>query len=150
MTTSTLLDDRLAWPRDQWERGAKWRLGHGLTVVGPGWHRLVRAVFAAVAEVPGAEVRDVRQKCAVLDIRVHHPDAAMGEALRARVAHSTESSRSLCEGCGVAVPTLTRGQVRWRQHCADCTALIDTGDAGSERHLWERRAGRPWPPLAGW
>ena len=150
MTTSTLLDERLAWPRDQWQRGAPWRLGHGLTVVGPGWHRLVRAAFAAVAEVPDGEVRDVRQKCAVLEIHVHHPDAAQCAALRARIAESTAASRSLCEGCGAAVPTLERGEARWRLHCAECAAMIEADDGHSERRLWERRAGRPWPPFAMW
>jgi hypothetical protein len=150
MPSSTLLDDHLAWPRDQWERGAPWRLGHGLTVVGPGWHHLVRAAFAAVAEVPGAEVRDVRQKFAVLEIRVHHPDATQAVALGARITELTKASRSRCEGCGVAVPTLVRGAARWRLHCAECAALIDARDAGSERRLWERRARRPWPPTAGW
>ena len=150
MTKQTLLDDRLAWPQDQWQRGQPWRLGHGLTVVGPGWHRLVRAAFAAVVEVPAAEVRDVRQKCAVLEIHVHHPDTAQCAALRARVAESTDASRRLCEGCGAAVPTLVRDQPRWRQHCPDCAALINADDAGSERRLWEQRAGRPWPPSTTW
>ena len=150
MATSILLDERLAWPRDQWARGEPWRLGHGLTVVGPGWHRLVRAAFAAVAEVPGATVGDVRQKCAVLEIHVRHPDAVQCAALRARVAESTDASRSLCEGCGVPVPTLVRGEARWRQHCAACAALIDASDVHSERRLWEQRAGRPWPPSATW
>jgi hypothetical protein len=51
-----LFGERLKWPRHQWRYGGAWRLGHGLTVVGPGWWPLVGRAFAAVAETPEAEV----------------------------------------------------------------------------------------------
>ena len=76
MKTSDLLDERLAWPDEQRERGGPWRLGHGLASVGPGWWPLVRAAFAAAAEMPGAEVRDVRQKFGALELWLQHEDAA--------------------------------------------------------------------------
>lgn len=81
---------------------------------------MVRAAFAAVAEVPGAEVRDVRQKCGILEIRAYHPDETRCEALRAVTAACTEASRSRCEGCGAAVPPLEHGRAVWRLHCPDC------------------------------
>lgn len=145
-----LLDDTLEWPRDQWERGGPWRLGHGLTVVGPGWHPLVRRTFAAVAEVPGAEVRDVHQKIARLEIRIHHPHPTQQAALHTVAALCTEASHTRCEGCGTAVPAAPAGQVIWRTHCAECAAIIAAGGPKGERHLWEQRAGRPWPSLPAW
>ena len=146
----SMLDERLAWPRRQWQHGGPWRLGHGLTVVGPGWHPLVRAAFAAVAEVAGATVIDVRQKCAVLEIRAHHPDASVCDILRARMTALTEASRSLCEGCGAVVPTLPCGQGLWRLHCAQCTTLVNAGGRRRERRLWETRAQRKWPKSELW
>lgn len=145
-----MMDERLSWPRRQWQHGGDWRLGHGLTVVGPGWHSLVREAFAAVAEVAGATVVSVRQKCAILEIRAHHPDAAERDALRERMTALTDASRSLCEGCGVAVPTLPRGRGIWRLHCADCTALVNAGGRQCERRLWETRAQRKWPKSELW
>jgi hypothetical protein len=136
MIPAPLLEGRLEWPRDQWQRGGPWRLGHGLTVVGPGWHPLVRAVFAAVAEVPGAEVWNVRQKCGLLEIRIDHPDEAHREALRALAAACTEASRSLCEGCGTALPAVPPGAAVWRNHCAECKVLIRAGGDVATKKSW--------------
>ena len=148
-----LLSERLEWPRRQHQHGGPWRLGHGLTVVGPGWWPLVRRAFAAVAELPGAEIRDVRQKAAVLEVRPFHPDAEVSAHLRALAAELTEASRSCCEGCGRAVPRLARAA--WRNHCGACAAALDafaaSDSAGrAERRLWESRAGRTWPASDFW
>ena len=150
MKTSDLLDERLAWPDEQRERGGPWRLGHGLASVGPGWWPLVRAAFAAAAETPGAEVRDVRQKFGALELWLQHEDAARRDALRAAAAACTEASRSRCEGCGAAVERLAPGRMTWRLHCADCAAFVAAAGDRAERKLWEWRAGLPWPPFDGW
>lgn len=126
-------------------------MGHGLTVVGPCWWPLVRQVFAAVAEVPGAEIRCVRQKAAVLEIRPFHADADTLSLLSALAAELTEASRTRCEGCGRAVPRLEPDRGTWRNHCGDCTtALAALAGAQAERRLWESRAGRLWPESEFW
>jgi hypothetical protein len=148
---SELLDERLEWPHVAWQYGGRWRLGHGLTVVGPGWWPLVRRAFGAVAEVPGAEIRNVRQRAAVLEIRPFHPDADTLSRLRALATELTEASRIRCEGCGCAVPRLEPDRGAWRNHCDDCAATL-AGFAGAraERRLWELRAGRCWPASDFW
>lgn len=148
---SSLLDEHLAWPRTQWEHGGPWRLGHGLTVVGPGWWPLVRRAFAAVAEMPGAQVVHVKQKHGVFQVRLYHGDPSRQARLRALATELTEASRSRCEACGTTVPTLAPGRAVWRNHCADCRTLLESFDGDrAERRLWELRAGRAWPPLQGW
>jgi hypothetical protein len=148
---SDLLDEQLEWPLVQWQRGGPWRLGHGLTVVGPGWWPLVRRAFAAAAEVPGAEVRNVRQKAAVLEVRASHPDAGTLSRLRVLAAELTEASRVRCEGCGRAVPRLEPDRGVWRNHCDTCAAALAAFVGGrAERRLWEWRAGRSWPCSSFW
>jgi hypothetical protein len=145
-----LLEERLEWPVGQWRAGGPWRLGHGLTVVGPGWWRLVRRGFALVAETPGASVTDVRQKCAVFEMRFHHADRTTLERLRALGGALTRASRAWCEGCGVGVPPVDAGLAPWRNHCARCRArlqeLQELAGSHAERWLWEERAGVSWPP----
>jgi hypothetical protein len=151
MRKCTLLDEQLEWPLEQWQRGGPWRLGHGLTVVGPGWWSLVRRGFAAVAEMPGAEVLGVRQKCGVLELNLYHEDRPHRDSLRAIATACTEASRARCEGCGAGVPRLEPGSAVWRLHCSECDALIAAAaDHRAERFLWERRAGLEWPSTELW
>ena len=145
-----LLDERLEWPRHLWQHGGPWRLGHGLTVVGPGWWPLVRRGFAAVAEVPGAAVTEVRQKCALVEVHVSHPDRGVRVQLHALAAELTEASRSQCEACGRAVPTLPPKGGIWRNQCQACAAWYDVlaqADVlDAEYRLWEVHAGGVrWP-----
>lgn len=150
--TPRLLDESLEWPRELWQRGGAWRLGHGMCVLGPGWWPLVRQAFAAVAETPGAVVVDVRQKCAVLEVRLAHLDPGTQARLDALAASLTRASRERCEACGAAVPPVTPLRAPWRNHCPACHARYAAlaGGGRSERRLWEERAGRAWPPFEGW
>lgn len=151
IVTSELLDERLEWPQVPRQHGGQWRLGQGLTVVGPGWWPLVRRAFAAVAEVPGAEIRNVRQKAAVLEIRPFHSDADTRSRLTALAAELTEASRKRCEACGCTVPRLEPDRGTWRNHCEDCTAVLAAfAGVRAERHLWELRAGCSWPESDFW
>ena len=145
-----LLDERLEWPSAQWKSGGRWRLGRGMTVVGPGWWPLVRQVFAAVAELPGAEVLDVKQECGFLQLHVFHAYAGHRAALRALAAAMQEASRRRCEGCGALVPRLEPGRGVWRLHCPDCDAFVKAAGRKAERALWKRIAHKPWPPTFGW
>jgi hypothetical protein len=145
---TTILDERMEWPKHQWEHGGPWRLGHGLTVVGPGWWPLVRRGFAVVAETPGATVVGVKQKFGLLELRMRHPDAATQDRLNALAGELTTASRSLCEACGTIVPPVPFGKGVWRNHCPACSARLAelSDDAHAERRLWEERAGCAWPP----
>ena len=144
-----MLDDTLAWPREQYH-GAAWYLGHGLTVIGPGWHRLVRGSFGAVAETHGASVVTVRQKCALLEIRAHHQDRAVRQLLQARIDAITDASRWQCEGCGTAMSETPPGAALWRKHCAECSAIVNASGRRRERCLWESRGGMRWPEAELW
>src|SRR5690348_16612312 len=117
---SDLLDERLEWPLHKRTDRGPWRLGHGLTVVGPGWWPLVRQVFAAVAETPGATVAGVRQKCAMLEVRIDHPNPGSRARLGTLTACLTQKSRSVCEACGGAVPAVDPAHPPWRNHCPAC------------------------------
>ena len=145
-----LLDDRLEWPLAERREGAPWRLGHGLTVVGPGWWPLVRRAFAHAAETPGATVRRVRQKCAVLEVWFAHPAPLARAQLDAFSARIRRASRSRCEACGAAVLPPPPAAPPSRNHCSRCADrlrdLALAGRRGAEIALWEERAGGPWPP----
>jgi hypothetical protein len=150
MSRDTLLDETIAWPREQWQTGAAWRLGHGLTSVGPGWHALVRDAFAAVAETPGATVVTVRQKCGILEVHVHHEDSTVYRQLQSRIDAITDASRRQCEGCGSTMPETPPGVSLWRKHCAECTQIVSQGGPRRERHLSETHSGRRWPASELW
>ena len=147
MRPDSMFDDTFAWPHRQWQHGGAWSLGNGLTSVGPGWHPLVREAFATVAETSGATVVTVRQKCARLEVQVHH---AVYLLLQCRIDAITDASRRQCEGCGIAMQETPQGVGLWRKHCPECTAIIDQGSRRRERFLWETRSGRQWPANALW
>lgn len=144
-----LLDERLEWPVHQWHHGGRWRLGHGLTVVGPGWWPLVRRAFALVAETPGATVLEVKQQNGLLRVLLRHPNDLIRAQLATFVEELENASRTRCEACGTAVPRVEPSQVVWRNHCAACRARLGELEADdaihAERHLWEERAGCAWP-----
>ncbi len=95
---ASLLDDRLAWPHAQWQSGGPWRLGEGLCLVGPGWHRFVRQAFALVAETPGAWVVSVKQKCAWLEVLAWHEDPPVRGRLRRAMWQCHDASWTTYEG----------------------------------------------------
>lgn len=144
-TAAALLDERLRWhARDV---RAPFTLGEGYCEVGPGWWPLVRRAFEAAAAMPGAWVAEVRQKCAVLDVRLWHEDYAVVRRLTAVTDALQAKSASVCEGCGSAVPTLPPiPEPRpTRNHCDACAArrreLNATHGRGAERALWPTVAG---------
>lgn len=119
--------------------------------MGPGWWPLVRGALAAVAEVLGAEICNVRQKAAVLELRPYHPDADALPRLWTLAAEFTESSRTRREGCACAVPRLEPDRGAWRNHCGDRGIAVAAFLGGrAERRLWERRARRSWPVSGFW
>jgi hypothetical protein len=120
-----------------------------MAAVGPGWWALLRPVYDAT-EAAGVDFSDVRQKVGFLEIRLpahrEHPE------IWALCLAALQASRSCCESCGVAVPTVPRGRMVWRNHCPACTsqlqAIRESGDRRCERARWMHHAGIRLPDWA--